>query len=71
MKIYARPYMKLQDGTVLMAQEGSAWSLQDVMVYLNSNFATLDAKTQAQAQQFYAAWPDAMETWNLENLKTA
>ena len=41
------------------------------MVYLNSNFAALDAKTQIQAQQFYAAWSDAMETWNLENLKTA
>lgn len=68
MKINARPYLKLNDGTVLMAEEGAAWSIRDVMDYLNTNFESLEADTQAQAKSFYATWADVMENWNLDNL---
>lgn len=68
MKIYAKPYLKLHGGTVLMAQEGAAYSLYDVMSYLNTNFETLEAQTQENAKNFYSTWADAMAPWKLENL---
>ena len=71
MNIYANPYLKLKDGTVLMAQEGSSWSLQDVLIYLNTNFEALDAQTQANAKTFCEAWTDAIAPWNLQNLVTS
>lgn len=68
MKIYANPYLKLKDGTILMAQEGAAYSLYDVMSYLNTNFETLDAQTQGNAKNFYSTWADSMAAWKLEKL---
>ena len=68
MKIYANAYLKLNDGTILMAENAAAWSMRDVMDYLNTNFETLDADIQAQAKSFYATWADVMASWELDKL---
>jgi hypothetical protein len=71
MKIYAIPYIKLTDGTVLTAEEGDDWSLQDVMNYLDENLDSLDAEEQANAKSFYIRWAEVMGCWSLTNLQEA
>ena len=65
MKIYANPYLKLQDGTVLMAQEGAAYSLLDVMEAIEANWADYVAQGKADTvKEFYQTWASCgMDTW--------
>lgn len=71
MKIYANPYLKLTDGTVLMGNNNAEKSMQDIMSYLNENFASLGATEQENVKSFYTTWADAMASWNLANLAAA
>ena len=65
MKIYANPYLKLQDGTVLMAQEGAAYSLLDVMEAIEANWADYVSQGKADTvKEFYQTWASCgMDTW--------
>lgn len=65
MKIYAKPYLKLRSGTVLMAQEGSAWSLCDAMEAIEANWADYVAQGKADTvKEFYQTWaPYGMAAW--------
>lgn len=65
MKIYANPYLKLKDGTVLMAQEGAAYSLYDVMKAIDTNWVDYVAQGKAATiKEFYQTWAQyGMDTW--------
>ena len=65
MKIYAIPYVELMDGTILLAESGTAQSMQDVMTYLNDNLGTLEVEDHIRVDRFYIRWAAAMETWKL------
>lgn len=69
--IYANSYIQLLDGTILMGANESAKSMKDIMTYLDTNYATLEAADQANALAFYETWADAMAGWELANLAAA
>lgn len=63
-KIYAIPYLKLKDGTLLLAQEGAAYSLLDVLQAMDSNWDDYSEDIQSVARNFYQTWaPYGMELW--------
>lgn len=69
LKIYANAYIALNNGTVLVADQGEAWSLHDVMNAIDADFADLDAEEQQNVNNFYTQWKeDGMQTWNFENI---
>ena len=73
-KIYANAYLRLADGTVLMAndrEDAIGWSMKDVLTVLNENFAQLEATEQMQVKNFCTTWKDATEKWNLNIIAAA
>ena len=72
-KIYANAYLRLTDGTIVMADTvsaDSAWSLKDIMVEVNTNFANY-VEQKSEILGFYNTWKNAMTSWNLNNIVTA
>ena len=70
--IYARAYLKLTDGTVIMSGNGAAESLYSVMTRLDTLIRE-DAKNflrfRPAAREFYNTWKeDGMGTWELPNI---
>ena len=70
--IYARAYLKLKDGTVLLSDAGAAESIYTVMTRLDDLLET-DLKGyrrfRAAARNFYETWKeDGMGTWELPNI---
>ena len=64
MKIYAKPYIKLKDGTILMAQAGAAYSLLDVLQTMDNHWLDYSQTAKAMAKVFYQAWAQyGMDAW--------
>jgi hypothetical protein len=70
MKIYANAYLRLTDGTIVLADTGVTYSLQDVMVELDTNLEDYTDKKEI-ILDFYKTWKDAMANWNLNNIAAA
>lgn len=70
MKIYANAYLRLTDGTIVLADNGVTRSLQDVMVELDTHLDNYTDKKEI-ILNFYKTWKDAMATWNLNNIAAA
>ena len=58
MKIYANVYVELDDGTILMGEEGdgAAWSLREVLDAIGENYDLLSAADQKSYDDFLDYW---------------
>ena len=64
-KIYAAPYVILNDGTVLVSDTEVAYSLYDVMKKADEQ--AYEANKEA-LEAFYQKWQDPMQDWNFQNI---
>ena len=67
--IYARAYLKLQDGTFLYSN-GKTTNLQMVVETLDAKaWSSMNSTQQTAFSAMYKAYADVMSTWNIPNLK--
>ena len=70
--IYARAYVKLTDGTLILSEDGAADSLHSSMTRLDTMIgqdATIAQKYLEVARAFYEAWKsDGMGNWKLDHI---
>jgi hypothetical protein len=64
-KIYATTYVQLADGTLILGQGNTAYSLYDIMKVLDETAYTANAEA---LEAFYATWQDLMKNWNFTHI---
>lgn len=69
-EIYGRPYMVLEDGTMLLGNAES-FTMQGAMEHVDSWWNILDQQAQDALLAMYAdeAYHSFMQTWNIPNIK--
>jgi hypothetical protein len=67
-KIYATPYIRLIDGTVLVSETQVAYSLYDVMKKADTQAYEAN---KAALEAFYLTWQDVMKDWDFQNIGKA
>ena len=72
MPIYARSYVKLTDGTVIMSDTGAAESLHSAMTQLDQLLKTNNAASRKylhDAREFYNTWKEkGMGSWEMKTI---
>jgi hypothetical protein len=64
-KIYAAPYIRLTDGTLLVSETEVAYSMYDVMKKADEQ--VYEANKEA-LEAFYQKWQDPMKDWEFTNI---
>lgn len=72
MAVYGRPYIKLNDGSILLGDTVD-YSLRDLIILADENavWNNLSTKAVAGMVSLYKAYAPVMTNWNIPNLKAA
>ena len=67
--IFANTYVELENGTVIMGENGTAQSLYDVLQTIDANWADYE-EHQASVLAFFRAWAtQGLSSWTFENIQ--